>query len=71
MVAEERDYVGALTRVVRVVGGEEVATDDPEELKHVQIITEVGGCARFVLAYFAVIELRRIAAGSGRLGGGG
>lgn len=42
VVAEERDYVGALTRVVRLVGGEEVATDDPEELKHIQIITEVG-----------------------------
>lgn len=40
VVAEERDYVGALTRVVRLVGGEEVATDDPEELKHIQIITE-------------------------------
>ena len=41
----ERDYLGGIKRLVRVVDGETQALDDPEELRGIEVIEEVSGRA--------------------------
>eukprot|EP00198_Chlamydomonas_reinhardtii_P014261 XP_001703598.1 component of the exocyst complex [Chlamydomonas reinhardtii] len=40
IVSEQRDYLGALVKLTRLVNGEEEVVDDPEELQHIDIIQE-------------------------------
>ncbi|GIL90173.1 hypothetical protein Vretifemale_17874 [Volvox reticuliferus] len=46
VVSEVRDYLGNLTRLVRIVNRQEELVDDPEELRGIEVFDEVRGTGK-------------------------